>query len=129
MQRLLEYLTLHPLLASLAVAMALAVLAWELRLRRTSYASVSPQQAIRLAGAHNVPILYDTTSQAPHFNYTDENNRRHTVWFEDARSIEEKFNLLTELGLRGISYWKLGLSFPQNWLLIADRFDVVKRPS
>ncbi|WP_412676263.1 hypothetical protein, partial [Bacillus licheniformis] len=24
------------------------------------------------------------------------------------------------------SYWKLGLSFPQNWLLIADQFNVVK---
>ncbi|MEZ0118045.1 UNVERIFIED_ORG: spore germination protein [Heyndrickxia coagulans] len=95
----------------------------------TTARAVSPQQAIRLAGVHNVPILYNTTSQAPHFDYTDENNRRHTVWFEDARSIEAKFNLLTELGLRGMSYWKLGLSFPQNWLLIADRFDVVKRPS
>lgn len=48
MQRLLEYLTLHPFLASLAVAMALAVLAFELRLRRTGYAGVAPQEAIQL---------------------------------------------------------------------------------
>ncbi|GER68516.1 glycoside hydrolase family 18 protein [Weizmannia acidilactici] len=91
--------------------------------------AVSPQQAIRLAARYNVPIQYDTRSEAPHFDYTDENNRRHTVWFEDARSIQAKFNLVKELGLRGISYWKLGLAFPQNWLLIADNFDVVKRPS
>ena len=25
-----------------------------------------------------------------------------------------------------MSYWKLGLSFPQNWLLITENFNVVK---
>jgi spore germination protein len=89
--------------------------------------AVSPQDAILLAADNNVPISYDTTAQAPHFDYTDANGKRHTVWFEDARSIQAKFNLIKELGLRGISYWKLGISFPQNWLLIENNFDVVKR--
>lgn len=48
MERLLEYLQRHPFLASLAVAMALAVLAYELRNRRTGYAAVQPQEAIQL---------------------------------------------------------------------------------
>jgi spore germination protein len=52
---------------------------------------------------------------------------RHIVWFEDARSIQAKFNLIKKLGLRGISYWKLGLPFPQNWLLAEDNFDIVKK--
>lgn len=89
--------------------------------------AVSPQDAILLALENNVPIDYDTTAQAPHFDYTDSSGRRHTVWFEDARSIQAKFNLVKELGLRGVSYWKLGISFPQNWLLIENNFDVVKR--
>lgn len=89
--------------------------------------AVSPQQAIQIAAENNVPISYDYTAQAPHFNYTDAEGKQHTVWFEDARSIQAKFNLVRELGLRGVSYWKLGLSFPQNWLLIEDNFDVVKR--
>jgi len=89
--------------------------------------AVSPQQAIQLAAENNVPIRYDYTAQAPYFNYTDEQGRQHRVWFEDARSIQAKFNLVKEFGLRGVSYWKLGLSFPQNWLLIEENFDVVKR--
>lgn len=75
---------------------------------------------------HKVDIQYDETAQAPFFRYTDENQRRHEVWFEDARSIQAKFNLIKELHLRGISYWKLGLSFPQNWLLLNDQFHIVK---
>ncbi len=89
--------------------------------------AVSPQQAIELAKQYNVPIQYDYEAQAPHFDYVDEQGRSHKVWFEDARSIQAKFDLLKRLGLRGISYWKLGLPFPQNWLLINENFDVVKR--
>lgn len=89
--------------------------------------SLSPQRAIEIASENNVSIEYDYKSQAPYFNYTDQNKKQHVVWFEDARSIQAKFNLVKELGLRGISYWKLGLSFPQNWLLIEDNFNVVKK--
>lgn len=89
--------------------------------------AVSPQRAIQLASEHNVPISYDYKAQAPHFNYTDNQGKQHTVWFEDARSIQEKFNLVKELNLRGVSYWKLGIEFPQNWLLIDDNFTVEKK--
>ncbi|USK33928.1 glycoside hydrolase family 18 protein [Bacillus sp. F19] len=91
--------------------------------------AISPQQAIRLASQYNVPIQYDMKAQAPHFNYRDNEGKEHEVWFEDARSIQAKFDLMKELKLRGMSYWKLGLSFPQNWLLIADNFNVVKMPT
>lgn len=89
--------------------------------------ALSPQAAIDLARNRNAAIQYDYRAQAPHFNYTDDEGRQHKVWFEDARSIQAKFDLIKELGLRGISYWKLGLPFPQNWLLLEDNFKVVKK--
>jgi rhodanese-related sulfurtransferase len=48
MERLLEYLQKHPILAGLALVLAVAVLAFELRSRRTAYAAVRPQEAIQL---------------------------------------------------------------------------------
>ncbi|HZG57153.1 glycoside hydrolase family 18 protein [Paenibacillus sp.] len=89
--------------------------------------ALSPQAAIDLARRTNSSIRYDVAAQAPHFNYWDAQGRQHEVWFEDARSIQAKFDLIKELGLRGISYWKLGLSFPQNWLLLEDNFTIAKR--
>ena len=89
--------------------------------------AVSPQQAIQLAAKYNVPIQYDTKAEAPFFKYRDEAGKEHEVWFEDARSIQAKFDLIKELNIRGMSYWKLGLSFPQNWLLIVDNFNVTKK--
>jgi spore germination protein len=88
--------------------------------------ALSPQAAIELAKRENAAIQYDYKSQAPFFRYWDDQGREHMVWFEDARSIQAKFNLIKELGLRGISYWKLGLAFPQNWLLLEDNFQIKK---
>ncbi|ARK30573.1 glycoside hydrolase family 18 protein [Halalkalibacter krulwichiae] len=89
--------------------------------------AISPQKAIEIARDNQVAIQYDYQAQAPHFDYVDEQSKAHKVWFEDARSIQAKFNLIKRLGLRGISYWKLGLPFPQNWLLIGENFNVIKR--
>ena len=89
--------------------------------------ALSPQRAIEVAKRYNAAIQYDYTAQAPFFHYYDEEGREHVVWFEDARSIQAKFNLVKRLHLRGVGYWKLGLPFPQNWLLIGANFNVVKK--
>jgi len=91
--------------------------------------AISPQQAIAIARENNAVIQYDETAQAPFFFYTDAEGNNHEIWFEDARSIQAKFNLIRELGLLGISYWKLGLAFPQNWLLLQDQFNIRKLES
>ncbi|KUO66162.1 MAG: spore gernimation protein [Gracilibacter sp. BRH_c7a] len=89
--------------------------------------SITPNQAIQLAVRYGVSIQYDTTSQAPFFEYKDEQGKDHVVWFEDARSIQAKFDLVKELGIRGFFYWVLRGGFPQNWLLIEENFIVRKR--
>lgn len=88
--------------------------------------ALSPQQAVNLAIQVNAAIQYDEVAQAPYFLYWDSDGVRHDVWFEDARSIQAKFNLLKEFNLRGMMYWKLGLAFPQNWLLLMDNFTIRK---
>jgi len=88
--------------------------------------SISPQRALELAIRYGVSINYDKVSQAPWYRYTDEQGKQHEVWFEDARSMQAKFDLVKELGIRGFYYWVLGNDFPQNWLLIEDNFIVRK---
>lgn len=88
--------------------------------------ALSPNQAIQRARENNQSIEFDEEAQAPFYNYWDENGNQHEVWFEDARSIKAKFDLIREYGLRGISYWKLGLAFPQNWYMLNDQFNIRK---
>ncbi len=91
----------------------------------TAAKALSPQQALAIAERQEVDIKYDYVAQAPHFNYTNA-GVNHEVWFEDARSIQAKFDLVKEFNLRGMMYWKLGLAFPQNWLLLTDNFNIRK---
>ncbi|GAB4072062.1 glycoside hydrolase family 18 protein [Barrientosiimonas marina] len=89
--------------------------------------ALSPQQALSRAHKQQTAIRYDTVAQAPFYTYTDDGGSQHDVWFEDARSIQAKFDLIKDQGLLGISYWKLGLAFPQNWLLLEDNFTITKK--
>ncbi|GKX31972.1 spore germination protein YaaH [Vallitalea longa] len=83
-------------------------------------------QGPELANKYNVEIQYDEKSQSPFLTYTDEEGKQHEVWFEDARSLQAKFDLVKELGLRGFFYWVLGRETPQNWELVEDNFIVNK---
>lgn len=87
---------------------------------------VSPQTALKIAAKYGAKIEYDREAQAPYFNYIDEERNKHIVWFEDARSIEAKFKLVYRYNLRGVSYWVLGLSFPQNWVMLDELFVIKK---
>jgi len=84
------------------------------------------QEAIRRAAKYNAEIQYDELTQSPYFRYFDEQGRQHEVWFEDARSTQAKFDLVTDNNLKGLSYWELGFPFPQNWALLQDRFNIRK---
>jgi len=86
----------------------------------------SNQEALMRAIRYGTAIQYDPIAQSPFFQYTDEQGRRHEVWFEDARSAQAKFNTVKAYGLRGISYWALGYPFPENWTLLEDNFMVRK---
>ena len=87
---------------------------------------VSNVGAVDLARREGARIQYDQRSQAPFFNYFDDNGREHVVWFDDARSIEAKMRLVNQYNLGGVSYWTIGRYFPQNWLVLSSLYDVRK---
>jgi spore germination protein len=88
--------------------------------------SVGNQMAIDRARNHGAEIKYDKPSESPNYEYNDSEGKSHVVWFEDARSVEAKYKLVSEYGLRGVSYWVLAQPFPQNWQVLADMFNIVK---
>ena len=92
----------------------------------TKAESVSPADAMELAREYGAEIEYDEEAQSPYFNYYGRSGHEHVVWFEDARSMKAKLDLVAEYGLQGISYWNLTRSFPQNWALLDSIYDAEK---
>ncbi|MBE3569410.1 MAG: LysM peptidoglycan-binding domain-containing protein [Bacillales bacterium] len=93
----------------------------------TTARTISPKEAIQLAVRYRTNIDYSEAYQAPFFHYTDETGQRHEVWFEDARSMQAKMDIVKQYRLRGISYWVLGSPFPQNWAIQSRNFQTRKR--
>lgn len=89
--------------------------------------AIVEQQALDLARRHHAIIEYDEVAQSPYFTYYDEHGKQHVVWFEDARSYQAKMNLVKSLNLRGISYWKLSMPAPINWVILSENFYIKKR--
>ena len=101
---------------------------WPLPYERgvTAATTLGNIQAVRLAIQYGVPILFDEQAQSPHFHYQDEQGVEHEVWFEDVRSMQAKFHLISEYDLRGCGYWQIMQWFRANWLLLREQFDIKK---
>ncbi len=84
--------------------------------------SLSSVEAVNLARRYGAEIQYDEAAQAPFFRYTDEAGVVHDVWFEDARSILAKLELVREYGFRGVGYWNADRPFPSNWSLLNSQY-------
>jgi spore germination protein len=83
-------------------------------------------EALEIAANNNASIRYDVRSASPNFMYYDTNGREHIVWFEDVRSLFEKYKMVNQYGLRGVSYWALGKTAPMNWYLLDSMFKITK---
>ncbi len=103
---------------------------WPLPYERgvTSAITIGNVEAVRIAIEQGVPIRFDELAQSPYFHYFErETGVEHEVWFEDVRSLQAKFLLIEEYGLRGCGYWQIMQWFRANWLLLADNFYVEKK--
>ena len=92
----------------------------------TAARTIGNIEAVRTAVSYGVPIQFDPVAQAPYFYYRDGQGVRHEVWFEDVRSLQAKFDLVDDFSLRGPGYWQIMQLFRANWLLLEERFQIVK---
>ena len=102
---------------------------WKLPFERgvTKAVTLGNVEAVRLAVERGAEIRFDGLVMSPFFNYTDPSDGSlHEVWFEDVRSLQAKFDLIKEYGLRGCGYWTVMQWFRANWLLLAENFYVGK---
>ncbi|TCM95807.1 spore germination protein [Paenibacillus sp. BK033] len=88
--------------------------------------SVSSVNAVRRAARYGAFIHYDPIAESPYYGYRDEYGRDHQVWFEDARSVQAKLDLVKCYHLRGVSTWVLDVPFPAFWPVLAHNFHVYK---
>lgn len=99
---------------------------WPLPFERgaTKAKTIGNIEAVQIAVSQGAEIKFDEHAQSPYFNY-ERDGILHEVWFEDVRSLQKKFDLIKEFGLRGPGYWQIMQLFRANWLLLEDNFYIL----
>lgn len=72
------------------------------------------QRATELARRYGAPLQWNARQHSTYFNY-ETRGVRHTVYFEDPRSLRDKLELATQKGIRGVALWEMNLSYPRFW--------------
>lgn len=87
---------------------------------------LSNDEAVLRAQRYGAEILFDEQAQSPYFYYTAQDGTDHVVWFEDARSIRTKLELVNEFGLAGVSYWNIMDFFQTGSDVLREMFQIAK---
>lgn len=88
--------------------------------------NISIPEAMERARRVGAEIQYDPVAQSPYYEYTDSQGRQHIVWFEDARSIRAKLELVNEYGLAGVGFWTIMDPWPSGQEVLHTMFTVAK---
>lgn len=98
---------------------------WPLPYRRGEpTGTLGVQSVVKLATQLQRPIEFDIQSLTPSLTYWDSQGRQHIIWFEDARSLQMKLQLVQKHRLAGIAAWELTETFPQFTQLVIDNFQI-----
>jgi spore germination protein YaaH len=88
---------------------------WNTSTRRPA-TYVSFGQAVGKGGTRG----YDAAAQSPSVRYSFA-GQQHVIWYEDARSIGAKLDVVVNQGLAGWAAWRLGYEDPAVWSSLSAR--------
>ncbi|HEY5049824.1 MAG TPA: glycosyl hydrolase family 18 protein [Acidothermaceae bacterium] len=77
--------------------------------------AVSFTQASNLMAQYHATRQWSIPDGSPFFTYTDASGARHTVWYDDAESLQARLPLVGKYGLGGIAMWSFGNEDPAIW--------------
>lgn len=77
------------------------------------------EQVQKIVKGNQIEILWDEEAKSPYFEY-EKDGDTFEVWFENARSIDEKLKLADKAGFAGVNFWRLGDEDPAIWQKVAE---------
>ena len=82
---------------------------------------ISVQEALKTAHESEGQIRLDPVALNPTFDYYDEHDVRHHVWFLDGVTLFNQLMAGQRYGPRGFALWRLGSEDPSIWPVVARR--------
>lgn len=76
---------------------------------------VTYEAALATAKESEGKILFDKNSYNLHYNYFDDQDEEHEVWFTDAATNYNIMRSATHYGIAGVALWRMGSEDPRIW--------------
>jgi len=102
------------------VLLGMAAYAYDWKVGTTEGRGMSAPQAVKLAQTNGATLNWDHVAQVPFFTYERDGHAR-IVYYENARSMALKLDLVRKHNLGGIGIWRLGLEDAAIWSAIDSR--------
>ena len=101
-------------LAKLIVGLGAYGYDWDLTSKQPAE-SLGFAETMQRAGKFQADIESHAPPLNPAFGYDDVQNHHHQVWFLDAVTAWNQYLAAQQVGVRGVSFWRLGLEEPGLW--------------
>ena len=72
-------------------------------------------QTLALEEFDDIEYHWDEVARSPWATYTDDDDRKHEVWFENVDSLRYKLDVMIDYDLGGMAVWRLGQEDPAVW--------------
>jgi cellulose synthase/poly-beta-1,6-N-acetylglucosamine synthase-like glycosyltransferase/peptidoglycan/xylan/chitin deacetylase (PgdA/CDA1 family)/spore germination protein YaaH len=78
------------------------------------------QEAVISARDSEAKLVFDPASRTPYFEYDDEDETHHTVWFLDAVTAFNEMRAASGFSPAGFAVWRLGSEDPSVWRMLGQ---------
>ncbi|HWB65087.1 MAG TPA: glycosyltransferase, partial [Chitinophagales bacterium] len=76
---------------------------------------ITYQEALTTAKESDAKIIFDNNGYNLHYNYLDDDDRQHEVWFTDAVTNFNIMRTAAQYDLAGVALWRLGAADARIW--------------
>ncbi len=80
------------------------------------------EDAVIAARDSQARIVFDDTTNNPHFSYREDDNSKHEVWFLDGVTAYNQIHAADPYQPAGYALWKLGSEDPSSWTVIGRKY-------
>jgi cellulose synthase/poly-beta-1,6-N-acetylglucosamine synthase-like glycosyltransferase/spore germination protein YaaH/peptidoglycan/xylan/chitin deacetylase (PgdA/CDA1 family) len=82
--------------------------------------------AAQLAHDAGAQVVMDDDALNPHFDYADDDDRKHVVWFLDAATLYNQIKIADAYRPMGYALWRMGDEDPSIWRYFRQPYDTAR---
>jgi spore germination protein YaaH len=104
------------------ISLGVATYGYDWPVGQTGGFSIPTSEIMKEVSSKGYNVKWSDKYQEPYYTYTDSAGIPREVWFENAKTLQTKIDLVNKYKLAGISIWRLGYEDQKFWDIISTNW-------